>query len=243
MRRKLALGALTPYPRQSRFVRCRRNAAFTIVEVLMSITMLAVGASGIMALQKVVSAANQHARNTEVASRIATGWVEKLKADAVRWNHPSPVFGTSDLADAVLISAIGIDGLWHAPSLAGTQEYSSGDTAATTTFFGGLTAWHDALGNNVADAASGRFCVNVRLTAMTAPPPAPAVTRLIRADVRVFWLRPGSGSFSAGATDLATRVANGLCAIGTPDIEGGTTIESYFHVVHASSLISQNVAF
>src|SRR5262249_55736592 len=100
----------------------------------------------------------------------------------------------------------------------------------------------DALGNDVLPTAANFaqdsvFCTHVRLTWLYGPPPNVKPPYLIRAEVRVFWLRDGGGGLPSGMPSI--------CDPGnTPDVVEATTnnIPSLgrFHFVYATSAIGNN---
>lgn len=197
--------------------RGRQAAArgYTVIEVMIALTLLAIGTTGIIAMQKVTTVANRDAKNLVIANQLARGWLERLRADAVQWNHPSPIKSTSDLGETKWLN--NVDGNWFRP----TDDPLGSPTA-------------DALGNDVRDAdlSPGVFCSNVRLTwlygpAVTAPPPY-----LIRAEVRVYWARDGGG----GTVD-----GKGICNPSTDLTQVSPALDRY-HFVYVTSAIAQNQA-
>ena len=68
--------------------RLKHGAArgYTIVELLMSLTVLALGTTGVIAMQKVTVVSNSHAKNLAVATGIAAAWADALTADGSIWN-------------------------------------------------------------------------------------------------------------------------------------------------------------
>jgi prepilin-type N-terminal cleavage/methylation domain-containing protein len=195
-----------------------RTAGYTIIEVMIALTLLAIGTTGIIAMQKVAAVANRDAKNLIIANQVARGWIERLRADAVQWNHPSPLSPNSDLGDTRWLN--NVTGNWFRPA----------DDA-----LGSPTA--DALGNDVRDTdiSPGIFCTNVRLTWLYGPPPAVAAPYLIRAEVRVYWLRDGGGGVIEAGKLICDPTID-LTAIGT-----ATALERY-HFVYLATAIAQNQA-
>lgn len=74
----------------------KRARGYTIIEVMMALAILAVGATGVIALQKVALIGNANARIGDSARLVASTWVERLKSDALQWNDP---LGVSDLGE------------------------------------------------------------------------------------------------------------------------------------------------
>ncbi len=156
----------------------QRRRGFTIVELMMALTILAIGVSGIVAMQKVTLASNQHAKDLALATHIAQAWVEQLNADAAAWNHPSQSNTARDIGETNWLGVADTnENVWFRPSYVAALDFGPS---------------FDALGNVVTDAdvANARFCTNIRLSWLY---PDTAGNGLIRAEVRVFWLREGAG--------------------------------------------------
>jgi type IV pilus assembly protein PilV len=196
----------------------RRSRGYTVIEVMIALTLLAIGTMGVIAMQKVTAIANRDAKNLVIANQIARTWLERLSADAVQWNHPSPGRTDSDLGDTRWLN--NVDGNWFRPV----------DSAA-----GSPTA--DALGNDVRDTnlAPGVFCTNLRLTWLYGPPPAAPQPYLIRAEVRTYWLRDGGGGTlkGTGVCDPTTDLSQEMLS--------DTTLQRY-HFVYVVSAVAQNQA-
>lgn len=194
---------------------------YTIIELLMAVSVLAIGISGIIALQKVTSVANRQAKDLAIATHIAQTWQERLNADAARWNHPSPVrAGTRDIAtDTVWLRLVETSpGAWIQPAFDAVLAQGPA---------------FDALGNqvnHVVNPRQAKFCTHIRLSWLYADDSPRIGNGLVRAEVRVFWLRPN------GRESL---VPNGICDPTTAaNILGQQTND--FHFVYATSAIRQN---
>lgn len=141
----------------------------------MALAIFGVGLTGVVALQKVTGASNQHARNLAIATHVAQSWLERLNADASSW---------TDLgSDALQLNTLwlrevtGADGTWFVPE--------------TINAFG---ARFGALGQPLSEdnAVQTVFCTHLRLTVLNSPAGVGNASRnngLLRADVRVFWPR------------------------------------------------------
>lgn len=157
---------VTPLLRRSLLRRAR--AAYTAVEVLMSMAVLAVGVVGIISMQKVTLASNLHAKNLAIATHIAQSWVGVLEAEAALWGTTGSLARTTWLNQGMGIIT------WFRPS------YS--DALAFGPAF-------DALGNPVETAnqdPEARFCVDLRFSPLTTNNVGGG---LVRVEVRVIWLR------------------------------------------------------
>jgi prepilin-type N-terminal cleavage/methylation domain-containing protein len=80
----------------------KTSRGYSLIEVMMALAILAVGTTGVIALQKVSLVGNTNARMGDAARQVAGTWVERLKSDALTWNDP---MGTSDLGDTRWLNA------------------------------------------------------------------------------------------------------------------------------------------
>jgi Tfp pilus assembly protein PilV len=175
-----------PFPH---FPTPRRMArAYTVVEVMLSLTMLAIGASAVISMQKAALQANLDARKTDLANAIARMWVERIRRDAMQWTLPSPAAAGTNFANAQLLSTYVTKG-WQLPTVYAAQTPP-------------ISPRFDALGRDIATGAATPtiFCVNIQETYID-----PA-NSLIRADVRVLWLR----GINPGATDPCSQATTVL---------------------------------
>lgn len=146
-------------------------AAYTVVEVMMSLAVLAIGLIGIISMQKVTLAANSHAKNLAMATHIAQAWLGVLEAEGMLWRPdtaPSPLGRTVWLAQGSGLAD------WFRPNYDGTQLFGPA---------------FDALGNPVRTQdqdPDAKFCVDLRLSPLTSDNDGGG---LLRAEVRVVWLR------------------------------------------------------
>jgi type IV pilus assembly protein PilV len=170
-------------------VAARASRGYTIVEVLLSMTVLAIGASAVMSMQKATLQGNLDARKTDMANSIARMWVERIRRDAMQWTLPSPANPTgNNFANASLLQYVGTGG-WVRP------DAYAGQTPPVSPGF-------DLLGRDIPTAglmpASGgqppMFCVNIQETYLYTDTNN---NNLIRVDVRVLWVR----GITAGASN------------------------------------------
>lgn len=144
----------------------KARRGYTMIEVMMSLGVLALGATGIIALQKVTLAGNIQAKHLATANAIAMTWAERLRADAVQWNTPG---AGGDINDTTWVKlAVTQANNWVVPpevpnvgspraTILGQDIYTTGPTQA--------------------------FCTHVRL--------AQLYPNLVRAEIRVFWSKDG----------------------------------------------------
>ncbi len=203
----------------------RAGHGYTAVELLMAISVFGIGVAGIISMEKVTSSSNQHAKNLAIATHIAESWLDMLATDAAAWNHPSPGFANNDLGETVWLQNVVTNagaGSWFLPAYNGPLGFGPG---------------FDALGNPVdttTNLAGAQFCVNLRLSWLYMPPPnLDTGNGLIRAEVRVFWLRNGQASPVAGVNpcDPAMPIANISAVAAT----------STFHFVQKITAIRENM--
>jgi prepilin-type N-terminal cleavage/methylation domain-containing protein len=176
----------------------RARAGYTLVELMMALALFTVAVLGIISLQKLMVVSNAHAKNVSVAERIAESWAAQLQMDSTAWQ--------SNLGTTNWLGNVG-DG-WIRP----------GFVAGSTNFGGAF----DALGNPLSDATgveNARYCAHVRLTTLYAATGVVTGNGMMRAEIRVFWLRDGE-------SDLVP--ANGLC----PAVQDADAIGQRFDLYH-----------
>jgi prepilin-type N-terminal cleavage/methylation domain-containing protein len=147
------------------------QAGFTIVELMMSLAVLTVGISGIIAMQKVTAVSNLHSKSVAIATQIANAWQDQLLVEGTLWRRSA----SPSLPTWAWLTKTDQTG-WFRPKYDDTYRH-----------FG---AAFDALGNPVTEGniAQAQFCVHLQLV------PVIALTdslgnATIRASVRVIWPR------------------------------------------------------
>ena len=216
-----------PTPRVHSSKRRRLARGYTAIEVLMAMTVFAVGAASVIAMERASLQGNADARKLDTANAIARDWVERLRRDATMWTQPG------DLSKTNYLKVTTYYGAWAVPEVL-CPASTTGSNAD------GLCPSFDLFGRDVAQdhyKDAGMFCANIRLDSASVDGGQPD---LIRADVRVFWprqLTQSAAPFSGakGFCDTAT-----LASASGPDgaiPNGGTGV---YHFVHASTLIRMN---
>jgi type IV pilus assembly protein PilV len=197
----------------------RGARGYTVVEVMIALTLLAIGTSGIIAMEKVTSVTNRESKNLVIANQIARTWMERLRADAVQWTNPSASDPNTNISNTLWLTQISNNpGIWFRP----TDDATRGSPTA------------DAFGNDVRDTdfATGSFCTNVRLNWLYGPPGLGlAPPYLIRAEVRVYWLRDGGPGGIDGKAVCDPTVNLGLVS---PAVDR-------YHFVYLASGVPQNL--
>ena len=195
----------------------RAARGYSLVEVMVAMAVLGVGASGIYGLQTVVAKSNLHSRNLATATRIAEAWVDRLQQDSLLWNHPI------DASDAVRDDRASdtrwltnVTGQWFKPA---TIVDATGAV---------LSAGFDPFGADLQGEGAESFCVNVRLSWLLESTAAADPPYLLRGDIRVFWPRNTAHSALPCATAAAPNINEVASA-------------ADFHFLHATTAIRQNV--
>jgi type IV pilus assembly protein PilV len=171
-----------------------RARGYTVVEVMMALAVLTLGASGVIAMQKATLIANTNARNLATASGIASSWVEKLRADILRWNEQA---GTADISDTAWITSAATSppssgGGWFTPN---TTAYGGSQPTGAANF--------DVMGGELhpGDTAAllPAFCTQIRLTRFSNSTTGNLgmFYKMVRIEVRVRWDRRGGDCTAA----------------------------------------------
>ncbi len=169
-------------------IMCSRKRArargYTAVEVLIAMTLFAIGAAGVIGMQRVTIQGGEDARRYDIATNIANEWVSRLQRDATFWTQPNPTN-----PDVMNISQ--------------TRWLKAVDTCANlfcnipqpSAPADGLSPAFDQFGRDLASPVTTQalYCVQYRLIWLAAPGLGPTypmplkMTGLMRADVRVYW--------------------------------------------------------
>lgn len=163
----------------------RRSRGFTAVEVLAAMTLFAIGAAGVISMQKASIQGNADARRYDIATGIGAEWIARLRRDSMSWTEPNATVTTNNFGNtlwlrntSMLPTPLPDDTGWLLPG-----------PVATTNYFGTSYAF-DVLGREVpAGSADTFYCVNYRLGWLQTDPANAGAGLTARAEVRVFWPR------------------------------------------------------
>ena len=156
-----------------------RARGYTVVEVMSAMTLFAIGAAGVIGMQRVTIQGGVDARNFDIASNIAREWEHRLQRDALLWTEPNSRVSTSNLGTTRWLAPANIDNTWRLPAPGPNGPGEPGYAAA-----------FDLLGHDLDPASDERmFCVQYRLGWIANSNNGSSPTALIRAEVRVFWSR------------------------------------------------------
>ncbi len=176
----------------------RARAGYTAVEVLIALTLFAVGTAGVLSLQRASIVGSADARRSDVASAIASEWLERLRQDSLAWNLPNAAnpgapsnHGTATKYLGVVVtgptgtSDAGAASPWITPAVPGTQ--ADNDRLGSPSY--------DIVGRPLiaADVPNfGLYCMQYRLQWVAFDNSGPIVIgAMMRAEVRVLYLTSG----------------------------------------------------
>lgn len=162
----------------------RSKRGYTVVEVLSAMTLFAVGAAGVISMQRVTIQGGMDARNFDMATNIAREWEARLQRDSLNWTEPNSLTSASNLNNTLWLNSSNIDtGAWVVPT-PGPQ-------------IRGYSAAFDILGLDIDPASPDHvFCTQYRLgwVANQGAASSANITAIIRAEIRVFWARLENGT-------------------------------------------------
>ena len=213
------------------------DAGYTAVEVLMAMTVMAIGAAAVMSMQKTSIQGNLDARKLDIANSIGRTWMERLQRDAMQWTCPGPACPGSGNSpqNALLVNSANVTGSWFLP-----KQYLGVTTPES------MSPGFDILGRDLPQAQlapapltgwpGAEFCVNVRLTWLVQPS-LPVEPGLIRADVRVLWPRG-----VLGGTPAAGFCNDTFAAQVDPEASIASTQKPFFHAIYLTASIRESPA-
>ena len=187
-----------------------RNGGYTLIEVMMAVGIMTVGAVGIMSLQQATTRGNAFSREITTANDITRTWIERLRMDALRWNST----GATAVASTAYLSNVPADTATIGPWLTiGTAGPSPAESYAFD-YAGEAT-------DGAAPNGAIYYCTNVRFRWVMG-------NNAIRADVRTWWHRRSD--------DIAARFD---CEAGTEDAVSAdlAAARPELHAVYGSLVI------
>jgi prepilin-type N-terminal cleavage/methylation domain-containing protein len=171
----------------------RRRRGYTAVEVLVAMTVFAIGAAGVIGMMKVTVQGGADARRRDLATSIAHEWTGRLQRDAMTWTLPNATNPTSNLmTNTRWLKDIGVSGCTGTSFCTPAIPTTGNEPGSSPAF--------DLFGRDMPTYAAGAsehfFCVQYRLVWIADPNNStqcggvePCKTALMRADVRVYWKR------------------------------------------------------
>jgi prepilin-type N-terminal cleavage/methylation domain-containing protein len=218
--------------------RGRNQRGYTAVEVLLAMTVMAIGAAGVMSMESGAVQGDMEARRLDVANAIARTWVERLRRDSTVWTTPSasvPLVNNCPLASFCpqAVACAAPPAGWYQPPIPTTYPAD------------GLSPMFDALGRDLVagDVSKAVYCVVIKVdsivqngaynnTGASAAPP-----ELMRATVVVFW--PKQLVWGASAVPQCPGFANPIAPNDPVSIENATP--GTYHFAFASTPLMKNL--
>jgi prepilin-type N-terminal cleavage/methylation domain-containing protein len=196
----------------------RKQSGFTLVEVMVSLGIMTIGAMAVLAMQQQIIRANVHARELTTATQIAQNVVERLKIDAAGWTVPGVPVGTQYLG-GVAPGAIGT--FTTLPFIAAANGGVTRLQSNTFDYYG------DDLDTSVGNPDRMYYCASYRLSFVYTN------NRIIRADVRVWWAREGM------AAPIRTDFVK--CADDGARLSPGGSLINNYHIVYLSTVLRASI--
>jgi type II secretion system protein I len=185
----------------------QRRRGFTLVEVMIALGVMTIGAMSIIAMQQQTTRANVHARDMTIATQIAQTQLERLKLDALVWNAATSAPQT-DLTTTFWLGKIVGSTPGSFMTIAPRPDTNGAQTRLLTNAFSYYGVDMDLNGASAATLAQVRFCASHRLSWIYNN------FRVMRADVRVWWTKEApthsiTSDFPGCADDNASLNPNG----------------------------------
>jgi prepilin-type N-terminal cleavage/methylation domain-containing protein len=202
----------------------RRGRGFTMLELMMSLAVMTVGAAALFSLQGFIARANLHARRVTQATEIADKWIERLKTDALLWSDR----GFDGMGGTAYLNQIATANTWL--QAAGNLPNQVNDVLMHS-------SGADMYGRDVIPLASTTpgaiaYCTHYRLSWVTTPADTSDDTSL-RVEVRVLWAKEISGLPASGVSLADTSGVTPNCA--TTNIPAATLAN--LHAVYVATII------
>ncbi len=171
----------------------RAKLGYTVIEIMMALAVLSIGATGVIAMQKATLVGNVRARTLATGNAVASAWIERLRVDGLRWKMLN---GLSTLSNTRWLNTTGV---WFLPASVTAED---------------ISAQADVLGRDTETDAEAAYCTHLRLTRLT--------ENTMRAEVRVYWLRyndaqGASNTGTFGGAALCDNAPSYVTKIGTAD--------------------------
>jgi len=167
---------------------------------MMSLAVLTVGISGIIAMQRITALSNQHSKSVAMATQIANSWQDQLLLDGSIWRTSAGLAPQAALANTTWLTNGTNPGVWFRPNYNVSRLFGSA---------------FDALGNALApnDIAQAQFCVHLLMVPVVALTGNNADNATFRVTVRVLWPRAnasqtGTTNFCANDVDTVAQATD-----------------------------------
>ena len=192
------------------------SRGYTTIEVLSAMTLLAIGAAGVIGMQRVTLQGSEDARRFDMGTNIANEWCTRLQRDSTSWTAPNDSFPNT----------ININTTQWLQFTGGPCATNFCDPPTPGSLPGNSGSF-DVFGRDMAPGGA-TYCAQYRLAWVQ--PPSPTLnppffpSAMLRAEVRVFWSR-------------LERNPIGTCASATPNAADAPT---RYHFVYATTMVREN---
>jgi len=197
-----------------------------MVEVVIAMTLFAIGGAGVLAMQGASVKGHADARNLTTATNVSRVWLERLRRDALIWGTPDANGTVRNLtATRWMQGANGtVSTGWTTPANAGPTQWINVGTGERQS---------PAFDVRGVDQPEGDekvfFCTQYRLEAVQFTP-GTAEPKLVRAEVRVFWPR-----------NLDVAKSPTFCRTGGDGlVDDPVEAPKAYHFVYAATVIREN---
>lgn len=201
--------------------RYARARGYTAVEILSAMTLFAVGAAGVIGMQRVAIQGGQDARRLDIATNLAHQWTARLQRDSASWTLPSNRNRNVENVTTATRWLTNVN-----TSACNPPAYCSPPLPAGEPNAAGMSPAFDLFGR---DRPSGsgdhHYCVQYRFWWGRPLGTAPAFNEqaTIHADVRVFFTRLEAAPI-------------GDCG-NLPSDPSAANARNFYHIVYASTVL------
>jgi type IV pilus modification protein PilV len=200
----------------------RSRQGFTLVEVMVSLGVMTVGALAIIGMQQQTTRANVHARELTTATQIAQNVIERMKLDAMSWRAVTTAPAT-DLQNTVWLKSV----VGSTPgNFISVTPWPAAAAGATRTLSNAFNYYGEDM---VLQGASQALLAQVHYCASFRPTWVYVNFRALRVDVRVWWSKDMPGR--AITSDFAS------CADDNTALNPGGAQYDNYHIVYLSTVI------
>ncbi len=193
----------------------RNQRGYTAVEVLSAMTLLAIGAAGVIGMQRVTLQGSEDARRFDIGGNLANSWCSRLQRDAAQWTEPNANnLNSNNINLTKFLKSVTTCSAAYCDPPAAVPE-------------AGMTGSFDTFGRDLpATSTTATYCAQYRLQWIADPGSAAPFkpSGLMRAEVRVFWSRLEQNPI-------------GSCAAATPDVANANQL---YHFVYATTAVREN---
>lgn len=219
----------------------RARKGFTMVEVMMGLAILAVGAATVIALLKFTVLGALDARHVANSSIVSAGHIERLHTAALAWNDADN--NTADLSqmDTGPVPGLGAAAIAARTTPGVTQPngwvYFGGSAENASSTLNGDPA-------NTSGPDNTAYCTHIRVTWISRPslnsPTVGPPGDNFRVEMRTIWARSGRAIRADCAATPATFTALFDSPTATATIGGAVRSRAEYGVVYMNTIVRRN---